>query len=44
MTSLTAVIQAGLAQGALRDVIIEDAPLDEVIQAFYAETERRLAS
>jgi ABC-2 type transport system ATP-binding protein len=44
MTSLTAVIQAGLAQGALRDVIIEDAPLDEVIQAFYAVTERRMAS
>lgn len=44
LTSLTAVIQAGLAQGALRDVIIEDAPLDEVIQAFYAETERRMAS
>lgn len=44
VTSLTAVIQAGLAQGALRDVIIEDAPLDEVIQAFYAATERRLAS
>jgi ABC-2 type transport system ATP-binding protein len=44
MTPLGAVLQAALAQGGLRDVTIEDAPLDEVIQAFYAHTEARLAS
>ena len=33
-----------IAQGTLRDVTIEDAPLDEVIRAFYAATESRLAS
>lgn len=43
-TPLGAVIQAALAQGSLHDVTIEDAPLDQVIQAFYAETEARLAS
>ena len=44
VTPLGAVIQAALAQSALRDVIIEDAPLDDIIQAFYAATEARLAS
>jgi ABC-2 type transport system ATP-binding protein len=43
-TPLGAVIQAALAQGSLHDVTIEDPPLDEVIQAFYAETAARLAS
>jgi ABC-2 type transport system ATP-binding protein len=44
VTPLGAVLQAALTQGGLRDVSIEDAPLDEVIQAFYAHTEARLAS
>jgi ABC-2 type transport system ATP-binding protein len=44
LTSLGALLQAALAQGALRDVSIDDPPLDEVIQAFYAQTEARLAS
>jgi ABC-2 type transport system ATP-binding protein len=44
LTSVEAVIEAALRQGALRDVTIEDAPLDEVIHSFYADTKARLAS
>jgi ABC-2 type transport system ATP-binding protein len=43
-TPIGVVVDAALRQGALRDVTIEDAPLDEVIQAFYAKTEGQLAS
>lgn len=39
-----AVIEQALRQGALRDVTIEDPPLDEIIQALYRRTERRAAS
>jgi ABC-2 type transport system ATP-binding protein len=44
VTPIGLVIAAALEQGALRDVTIEDAPLDEVIRAFYAEQDRRIAS
>jgi ABC-2 type transport system ATP-binding protein len=44
ITAVGTVIEAALRQGALRDVTIEDAPLDEVIQAFYTDTKARLAS
>jgi ABC-2 type transport system ATP-binding protein len=44
ITAVGTVIEAALRQGALRDLLIEDAPLDEVIQAFYRDTEARLAS
>jgi ABC-2 type transport system ATP-binding protein len=41
VTPVGAVIDAALRQGALRDLTIEDPPLDEIIQAFYAGTARR---
>lgn len=44
VTSLGAVLQAALAQSGLRDVSIEDAPLDDVIRSLYAEQARRVAS
>jgi hypothetical protein len=44
VTAVSAVIEAALQQGALRDVTIEDAPLDEVIHSFYLDTKARLAS
>lgn len=43
-TPIGVVVDAALKQGALRDVTIEDAPLDEVIQAFYARQASRGAS
>lgn len=43
-TPIGVVVDAALRQGALRDVTIEDAPLDEVIQAFYARQASRIAS
>ncbi|HYJ08847.1 MAG TPA: ATP-binding cassette domain-containing protein [Polyangiaceae bacterium] len=43
-TPIGVVVDAALKQGALRDVTIEDAPLDEVIQAFYAQQASRIAS
>jgi ABC-2 type transport system ATP-binding protein len=44
VTPLGAVLQAALAQSGLRDVSIEDAPLDDVIRSLYAEQARRVAS
>jgi ABC-2 type transport system ATP-binding protein len=44
VTPVGAVIDAALRQGALRDLTLEDPPLDEIIEAFYQATERRLAS
>lgn len=38
---VAAVIDAAVQQGAVRDLAIEDAPLDEVIRALYAGAERR---
>jgi viologen exporter family transport system ATP-binding protein len=38
---LGAVIDAAIQQGAVRDLAVEDAPLDEVIRALYAGVERR---
>jgi viologen exporter family transport system ATP-binding protein len=35
------VIDAAIRQGAVRDLAVEDAPLDEVIRALYAGVERR---
>jgi ABC-2 type transport system ATP-binding protein len=40
VTPVGAVIDVALRQGALRDVTIEDPPLDEIIQAFYAGSAR----
>jgi viologen exporter family transport system ATP-binding protein len=36
-----AVIDAAIRQGAVRDLAVEDAPLDEVIRALYAGVEQR---
>jgi ABC-2 type transport system ATP-binding protein len=44
ITAVGVVIEAALRQGALSDLVIEDAPLDEVIHAFYREAEAGLAS
>jgi ABC-2 type transport system ATP-binding protein len=44
LTPIGAVVEAALRQGALRDLTIEDAPLDEVIQAFYRDVKTRRAS
>jgi ABC-2 type transport system ATP-binding protein len=44
ITPVGAVIDVVLRQGALRDMVIEDAPLDEVIEALYARQEKRFAS
>jgi ABC-2 type transport system ATP-binding protein len=38
ITPIGIVVDAALRQGALRDLTIEDPPLDEIIQAFYRET------
>jgi hypothetical protein len=43
VTPVGVVIDAALRQGALRDLTIEDPPLDEIIQAFYAGSARRRA-
>jgi viologen exporter family transport system ATP-binding protein len=40
-TSLGLVVDAALRQGGVRDLEIEDAPLDAVIQALYADAEAR---
>jgi len=44
ITSLGHVVDAALRQSAIRDMAIEDAPLDEVIRALYADAERRSAT
>jgi len=38
LTPIGAVVDAALRQGTLRDLTVEDAPLDEIIQAFYRAT------
>jgi len=38
------VVDAALRQSAIRDMAIEDAPLDEVIRALYADADRRSAT
>jgi ABC-2 type transport system ATP-binding protein len=38
------VVDAALRQGALRDLAVEDAPLDAVIRALYASAGRRGSS
>ena len=40
ITSLGQVIDAALRQSPVRDLAIEDAPLDAVIRALYANAER----
>ena len=41
VASVGQVIDAALAQSAVRDLAVEDAPLDAVIRALYAEAEAR---
>jgi len=43
-TPLGQVVDAALRQSSIKDMVIEDAPLDEVIQALYANAERRCAT
>jgi ABC-2 type transport system ATP-binding protein len=40
VTPLAKVLDVALRQAAIRDMLIEDAPLDEVIRALYADAER----
>ena len=42
--SLGQVVDAALRQGPVRDLVVEDAPLDAVIRAMYADAEQRSAS
>jgi len=44
ITSLGHVVDAALRQSAIKDMAIEDAPLDEVIRALYGDAERRSAT
>lgn len=44
VTSIGAFVDAALRQGAVRDLAIEDAPLDAVIRALYAGVEGRSGS
>jgi len=44
ITPLGQVVDLVLRQAAIRDMVIEDAPLDEVIRGLYADAERRCAS
>ncbi len=41
VTPLGSVVDAALRQSGLRDLAVEDAPLDAVIQALYADADRR---
>jgi ABC-2 type transport system ATP-binding protein len=41
VTSLGSVVDAALRQSAIRDLTVEDAPLDVVIRAMYAEADAR---
>jgi ABC-2 type transport system ATP-binding protein len=43
ITSLGQVVDAALRQGTVRDLAVEDAPLDAVIRALYASAEGRRA-
>ncbi|RYZ08682.1 MAG: ATP-binding cassette domain-containing protein [Myxococcales bacterium] len=42
-TPVGEVVEAALSQGTLRDLTIEDAPLDEVIHSFYRDVKARPA-
>src|SRR5580765_246144 len=44
ITPLGQVVDAALRQGAIRDMAIEDAPLDEVIRALYATAQPETVS
>jgi ABC-2 type transport system ATP-binding protein len=44
ITPLGQVVDAALRQAAIKDMAIEDAPLDEVIRALYANAEERSAT
>ena len=44
ITPLGQVVDAALRQAAIRDMAIEDAPLDEVIRALYANADTGSAS
>lgn len=44
VTPVGAVVDSALRQGALRDLTIEDAPLDEIIHSFYRDVKARCAS
>ena len=44
VTSLGSVVDAALRQGAIRDLTVEDAPLDVVIRTMYADADARGAS
>jgi viologen exporter family transport system ATP-binding protein len=43
-TPLGQVVDAALRQSSIADMVIEDAPLDDVIRALYANAERRCAT
>jgi ABC-2 type transport system ATP-binding protein len=43
ITSLGQVVDAALRQGTVRDLAVEDAPLDAVIRALYADAEGKSA-
>jgi ABC-2 type transport system ATP-binding protein len=43
ITSLGQVVDAALRQGTVRDLAVEDAPLDAVIRALYADADGRSA-
>jgi ABC-2 type transport system ATP-binding protein len=44
VTSLGSVVDAAMRQSAIRDLTVEDAPLDVVIRAMYADADARGAS
>jgi ABC-2 type transport system ATP-binding protein len=39
-TPIDAVVQVALARAALRDLLVEDPPMEEIVQAIYADAER----
>ena len=39
-TPLGAVVDAALRDGGIRDLVVDDAPLDEVVRALYADADR----
>jgi hypothetical protein len=41
IAELGQVVKAVLRQSSIQDMTVEDAPLDEVIRALYAEADRR---
>ena len=40
-TQLGAVVDAALRNGGIRDLVVDDAPLDEVVRALYADADKR---